>query len=141
MPIRRELRFFYPIDWKELSVQVRFHRAAGRCERCGRPHRTFVLQAADGRWRALEGEEEVWRDDRGRRAPPPPPGEVMRRWILLGTAHLDHDPTNSRPRNLAALCQRCHLRHDRKEHGRRRRQGYLRRRALGDLFEGPYRGF
>ena len=54
-------------------------------------------------------------------------------------AHRDHDPTNNRPGNLAALCQRCHLLHDRAEHRRRRWLGLFRRKALGDLFLGPYR--
>jgi hypothetical protein len=25
MPIKRELRFFYPIDWRELSFVIRFN--------------------------------------------------------------------------------------------------------------------
>ncbi len=52
---------------------------------------------------------------------------------------LDHDPFNNVPENLAALCQRCHILHDKAEHLRRRRLTYLARRALGDLFTGPYR--
>ncbi len=63
---------------------------------------------------------------------------MRQRRYHLGTAHLDHDPANCRPRNLRALCQRCHLGHDRLEHRRRRRLGWLRRRAMGDLFQGPY---
>jgi hypothetical protein len=42
------------------------------------------------------------------------------------------------PRDLAALCQRCHIFHDKAEHLRRRRLTYFNRRALGDLFIGPY---
>ena len=38
MPINRELRWFYPIDWPEISRRVRFERAGGVCEGCGRPH-------------------------------------------------------------------------------------------------------
>ncbi len=38
MPIRREHRFFYAIDWPQLSALIRFRRAKGRCEGCGRPH-------------------------------------------------------------------------------------------------------
>ena len=38
MPIRREHRFYYPIDWPQLSTVIRFGRAKGRCEGCGRPH-------------------------------------------------------------------------------------------------------
>lgn len=37
-------------------------------------------------------------------APHGPPPHV------LTVDHLDHDPGNSDPANLAALCQRCHLR-------------------------------
>jgi hypothetical protein len=58
--------------------------------------------------------------------------------VVLATAHRDHDPTNNDATNLAALCQRCHILHDREEHLRRRRLTYLARRALGDLFTGPY---
>jgi len=38
MPIRPELRPLYPPHWRELSSHVRFERAGGRCQRCGRPH-------------------------------------------------------------------------------------------------------
>jgi hypothetical protein len=37
MPIRHEHRYFYPIDWKQLSAVIRFVRAMGRSEGCGRP--------------------------------------------------------------------------------------------------------
>ena len=36
--------------------------------------------------------------------------------VILTTAHLDHDRTNNAWENLSALCQRCHLRHDREQH-------------------------
>ncbi len=58
--------------------------------------------------------------------------------VVLATCHRDHDPTNNDASNLAALCQRCHILHDKAEHLRRRRLTYLARRALGDLFTGPY---
>ena len=38
MPIKPELRYFYPIDWPQISHWVRFVRAKGRCQVCGRPH-------------------------------------------------------------------------------------------------------
>ena len=41
--------------------------------------------------------------------------------VVLATAHRDHDPTNNDASNLAALCQRCHILHDKDEHLRRRR--------------------
>ena len=63
---------------------------------------------------------------------------IFRTRVVLATAHLDHDPTNNRPRNLKALCQRCHMLHDRQEHQRRRWLTLRRRKALGDLFLGLY---
>ncbi len=50
MPIRRHHRWLYPIDWRELSASIRFRRAKGRCEGCGRPHGRVVLHLGDGRW-------------------------------------------------------------------------------------------
>ena len=38
MPIRPQYKWFYPIDWPQLSAVIRFERAKGRCQRCGRPH-------------------------------------------------------------------------------------------------------
>ena len=60
--------------------------------------------------------------------------------VVLAAAHLDHDPAHCgrRHRNVRALCQRCHMLHDRPEHRRRIRMTLRRRRALGDLFSGPY---
>ena len=36
MPTRRQHRWLCPIDWRELSATIRFRRAKGRCEHCGR---------------------------------------------------------------------------------------------------------
>jgi hypothetical protein len=58
--------------------------------------------------------------------------------IVLAAAHLDGDPTNNRMKNLRALCQRCHMLHDRPHHLAQRWITYRRRRAAGDLFLGPY---
>ena len=123
MPIRRHHRWLYPIDWRELSASIRFRRAKGRCECCGRPHGRVVLHLGDGRW--WDDEAHRWRDGSGRlvrRLKPPhsllEPTRTTR--VVLATAHRDHDPTNNAASNLAALCQRCHILHDREEHLRRR---------------------
>jgi hypothetical protein len=140
MPIRKEIRGFYPIDWSELSAVIRFERAKGRCEGCGRPHGKTIWHFGDGRW--FDPDAATWRNDRGREIVWPDyasyKGRLQATRVVLATAHLDHDPTNNRPSNLKALCQRCHLRHDRREHRRRSRITIRRRRALGDLFDGPY---
>ena len=64
MPIRKERRYFYPIDWPQLSAWVRFARAKGCCEVCGRPHGKIVHHLGDGRW--FDEQHETWRDGRGR---------------------------------------------------------------------------
>ena len=140
MPIRPEHRWFYPIDWRQISRHIRFERAGGRCETCGRPHGEQIDQLADGRW--YDRHQTTWRDDRGDAAPWPSLveyGAVETKRIRLSAAHLDHDPANSKESNIRALCQRCHLNHDRPEHVRRRRITVLLRRAIGDLFSGTYR--
>ncbi len=50
MPIRREHRFFYPIDWPQLSAVIRFPARQGPREGCGRPHGETVWHLGDGRW-------------------------------------------------------------------------------------------
>jgi len=65
MPIRPEYKWFYPIDWPQLSAVIRFERAKGRCERCGRPHGRKVQHLGDGRW--WDEDERTWRNACGRR--------------------------------------------------------------------------
>lgn len=145
MPIKSELQGFYPIDWRELSRSIRFRRAKGACEACGRPHGQLVCVLDDGVW--FDEASGHWRDGRGKRVrtnlpvPAELPDGFAHRWTLvrLACAHLNHDVADNAAANLAALCQRCHLIHDRPHHLARRRITYLMRRALGDLFEGRYR--
>ena len=89
MPIKPENKHLYPPNWRQLSQYIRFVRAKGRCQSCG----------------VLHGQ---------RRLLTPAHGAV-----ILATAHLDHDPTNNRHSNLRALCQECHLHHDRQDNTRR----------------------
>jgi hypothetical protein len=141
MPIHLRYRWLYPIDWPQLSALIRFERAKGRCEFCGRPHGREIRHLGDGRW--WDEENRTWRNGRGRAlsrlALPADDVSVKITKVVLAAAHLDHDPTNNRPRNLKALCQRCHMLHDREEHRRRRWITLRMRKALGDLFLGPYR--
>ena len=141
MPIRREHRFFYPIDWPQLSAVTRFQRAGGRCEVCARPHGQRVFHLGDGRW--WDGEAVSWRDGAGRfiylaMGVDDILGQVRTTRVVLATGHRDHDTANNRSKNLTAFCQRCHMNHDRPEHRRRRWRTLFRRKALGDLFKGPY---
>jgi len=115
MPIKAEMRWFYPIDWPQLSRHVRFERAGGVCQGCGRPHGEIVRVLLDGR--RFDTTRQTWRNSRGRSVPQPDIEDATRTRIILAAAHLDHD----RPHQLA-----------------QRRITHPQRRALGDLFLGPY---
>lgn len=91
----------YPPNWEQISRQIRFDRAGGKCE--GSP--------AYPDCRAEHGK------------PHPITGSI----VVLTTAHLGidkedgspgdkHDKMDCRPENLRAWCQRCHLAHDIKDH-------------------------
>jgi hypothetical protein len=148
MPIAPEHRWLYPIDWPQLSHLIRFRRAKGRCEHCQRPHGRDVIHLGEGTWWDDDGA--IWRNGRGRRVPAlPPPADLLHTQlvfagmdpprprvtrVVLAAAHLNHDPGDNRPRNLAALCQRCHMIHDAAEHRRRRWLNRFHLRAVRDLF-------
>ncbi|SFK59662.1 hypothetical protein SAMN05444581_111111 [Methylocapsa palsarum] len=142
MPIRPEYKWYYPVDWPQLSAMIRFERAKGRCETCGGPHGREIRHLGDGRW--WDEDALTWRDGRGRGLPrlalAVDAVPVLRTKVVLATAHLDHDPTNNRPRNLKALCQRCHMIYDRPGHRRRRWLTLRMRKAIDDLFLGLYHG-
>ncbi len=58
--------------------------------------------------------------------------------IVLAATHRDRDTSNNANANLAAFCQRCHMIHDRPKLRRRCWFMLFRRKAMGDLFGGPY---
>ena len=84
----------YPANWKQISLERR-KAANWHCEWCG---------AANGK-------------------PHPETGSTVVLTVAhLGVTHADgrpgdkHDKHDTRPENLAALCQRCHLNYDRDDH-------------------------
>lgn len=55
--------------------------------------------------------------------------------IVLTVAHLNHQPEDCRPENLAAMCQRHHLAYDAEHHKANAHATRRARRAIGDLFD------
>lgn len=119
MPIRPEHRWLYPIDWLQVSLRIRFTRAKGYRDHCHRPHGRDITHLGNGLW--WDDDAGHWRNGRGKRISigALTPHTYTTR-VVLACAHLNHDPTDNRDRNLAALCQRCHMIHDAVEHRRRR---------------------
>lgn len=126
MPIRKEMKHLYPPpnEWKAIRDSV-LERANNACEctgECGWEH----VDSNKGKVCAAPNRVLVQRNECTR--------WMMTKWfvhshngtcldepcdaagIVLTIAHLDHDPTNNDPSNLRAMCQRCHLRYDSKEH-------------------------
>lgn len=106
----------YHPDWKAISLRIRKERAGDRCEWCGRANRSMWMRSpvSGSPWvPAVVGlkadmlGKTGWRFTR----------------IVLSVAHIDHDKSNNADTNLAALCQRCHLHHDRHQHASNRRYG------------------
>lgn len=126
MPIRPEMKALYQANWKQIRAEI-LARAHNRCEKCGRPNGTLVIVSPKGDWAVVYEScmPKEWRNEYGHwiaypdgyydNIDEPNPGYRMVKTILT-ISHQDHDPTNNDPSNLKALCQRCHLRHDAKEH-------------------------
>jgi hypothetical protein len=121
MPIKPENKALYPKDWDAISLAAK-QRARWRCQHPG----CVAEQYAVGRWvesgfctyalgttyaeakqLAAEAQWRLFGDD-------PQADKLI--VIVLTTAHLNHDPADVRPENLAPMCQRHHLAYDAEHH-------------------------
>lgn len=129
-PIRPENRSRYPAEWPAIRARI-LARAQDRCEWCGVPNYAVGYRDESGDFVPGRGNR-VW-DAAGRGQLPYAEARELaehancctdgrdddgNRWIVvvLTIAHVDDSaPENCAEENLAALCQRCHNRHDAKE--------------------------
>jgi hypothetical protein len=116
MPIRPSDRHRYPQDWKTIRDRI-LERAGNRCEFCGLENGVIGRRRSDGSFERFGGMEAEVASLEG----------VRLTRIVLTIAHLDHTPENNDDANLRALCQRCHLLHDREQHIRNARESRARR--------------
>ena len=100
MPMQRDL---YPPDWEAIALAKR-NSTDWKCEHCGKECRRpgespleFMERIATNRLSECPVVREYT--------------EYPRRFTLT-VGHLDQNPQNNAPENLAALCAPCHLRHD-----------------------------
>lgn len=117
----------YPADWKQVSQEIRFGRAAGICEGpgCGVSHGAFIQR--------VSADPFLWVPCRYLRPGPNAKPLALKRdrfgralnapvRVILTTAHLcGCKPLCGNPDHLRALCQRCHFEIDRPKASRRRR--------------------
>jgi hypothetical protein len=104
----------YPPNWKTEIRPAILKRESNRCKWCGIQNSVYRHKYGET-WQPSIAEEER-------------PQEWSK--IVLTVAHVhDHDPMNCDPENLAALCQRCHNRHD----ARRRAENRRAKQLEGDL--------
>lgn len=122
----------YPADWKAIRANI-MRRADDACEcvgqcgdahdggRCLAPHREWILRdyRTPAKWTEHDPELAGKNPDAIR--------------VVLTIAHLDHDESHNAPDNLAALCQRCHLKLDAVDNLARRRE-----RAGADAGQLPF---
>ncbi|TZF81800.1 hypothetical protein FW774_17235 [Pedobacter sp. BS3] len=116
----------YHPKWKLISKLIRVNRAKGKCEWCGIKNGSVVKRNADGTFR--EPCQTDWDMIHSRIKHSHSNMTESLKYhgfskIVLTVAHIDHDKTNNRFNNLAALCQKCHLSHDLKQHVDNRKYG------------------
>lgn len=115
-----------PVDWSKYPANWKTEIRPAILEREG--HRCKFCQRRNGEWLPNRCCAEPIYDERNRCCS----CRKRRPRVVLTIAHLDHDTSNNDPANLAALCQRCHLRYDAKLHAanarrtRERKSGQLR---------------
>lgn len=122
----------YPKNWKTEIRPAILERAKHCCEECGVANYAIGYRAKDGSF-VSEREMSGMNSDEGY--------HTFGCWdpkqikIVLTIAHLDHDITNNCYSNLAALCQRCHLNHDRAHHSKNAKATRMQKMGVADLFE------
>lgn len=107
----------YPKDWRKHTRPRILGRAAHRCEHCGLPNYAVI----DARSRNVLYSPDTYRAARITADAQPTRAVV----VVLTVAHLDHNEWDHSVGDdrLAALCQKCHLAHDRHDNQMRKRYG------------------
>ena len=101
MPINQ--KNYHP-DWKDIIRPYILKRDGYKCKICKVPNRALITRSEHGGWLIVDDTIQSWLDASGN-APTK---------IILTIAHLNHITLDNSDKNLAALCQLHHLRHDSK---------------------------
>ena len=97
----------YPNNWKtEIRPRI-LKRADNKCEFCGVENYAVGFRDEHGKFWNCDSDCEQMTSDLD--------GEKLIT-IVLTISHQDHDIKNNCDSNLKALCQKCHLNHDKDHH-------------------------
>jgi hypothetical protein len=121
MPVKKS---DYPLDWLAITIAVK-DATGWCCEWCGAGHREVVHKSRTADTLLVL---HVWEEALQEVVPTEQMPWARLKYhnltrIILTTAHLDRNTKNNERSNLAALCQRCHLRYDIYQHIANRRYG------------------
>lgn len=121
----------YPTDWLSTIRPRILERESHCCKFCGIADRLVGWWVAGGAFYTADQASSG-------RIPPQDAAALLKKkkhrpepyQLVLTVAHLDHKLIDHSDGNLAALCQRCHLNHDRASTARQRAQSrrYSRRK-------------
>lgn len=127
----------YSPDWPAISRRIRA-RAGQKCERCRAPNGQRIARSGGASAATYMLEDgEVFDANNGRSLGRARGSEFDAKsfvTIVITVAHLDQDTRNDADDNLAALCQRCHLNHDRAHNLAKARATRERLSGQGRLF-------
>lgn len=126
MPIKDKSK--YPPDWKQIRQRI-LEREGHCCKACGVENYAIGYRDYKGEWNDIE--QSTYGDviaDFARENG----YKVIK--IVLTVAHLNHDTSDNRDENLAALCQLHHLRHDVDHHKNNSRSTLEKKKHLQRLF-------
>jgi len=135
----------YPKNWKTEIRPAVLERAGNRCEICGVENYAAVFR---GLWQGKEAwqdqEGDAWWYPSGEKIKGPDYQNVIDPIrgdenqtaikIVLTIAHLDHSTENNSMDNLKAMCQKCHLQHDKHLHASNARKTRNKKKGQLDLF-------
>jgi hypothetical protein len=140
MPIKKENRALYPKNWLAIRAEL-MKRSGGRCEchgECGTRHISnpreirrsegAIYITAEKRCDKRHGDHLKW-------GFAPKSKNPVSRNVVLTTAHLNHNPRDSRRRNLLLCCQACHLAIDLELHMKHAAETRLRKSSQKPLFK------
>jgi hypothetical protein len=119
----------YPPNWKTEIRPAILQRDGNKCKFCGVGNHDVGYRDATGDWHKLEPTMEGETEGLDAQA-----WGFKVIWIILTIAHLDHDLKNNDYSNLAALCQLCHNRYDRKHRNGNSAETRRKKKGLQSLF-------